>query len=232
MVLITQAHWDLVEEEADVEDENAAELLEPVSADDVFIRVSDVSRFNDEDLMRLGEERLRIKEIPTVDDNAKDKSGLIQVERGILGTVAEEHTEDTTIYNFPKAPDEPTVLQSSCGQTAQAPAPQGTPGLIEPFEGQTVEISAANVAFNTRELTVNTGGQVRIRFTNNEAVDHNIAVYQSATTNTPVSPGSVGVIFQGPNVTDDTVFAVPAAGTYSFRCDVHPTLMVGDFIVR
>jgi plastocyanin len=32
-------------------------------------------------------------------------------------------------------------------------------------------------------------------------------------------------------VVDEVVFAKPAAGTYFFRCDVHPTIMTGNFIV-
>jgi hypothetical protein len=30
---------------------------------------------------------------------------------------------------------------------------------------------------------------------------------------------------------DDTVFDVPAAGNYFFRCDVHPQTMTGTFRV-
>jgi plastocyanin/mono/diheme cytochrome c family protein len=232
MVLITTARWDLVAHHNDIEDKVSATLLEPITPDTRTIRVSDVTRFNDEAAIRIGDERLRIKELPNVAPAAADKSGLIQVERGILGTIAEDHGTDVTIYNFPE-PSNPAILESSCGQTARAPAPQGTPGTIEPFTGQTVEISALNVAFSTDELTVNAGGQVRIRFTNNEAVPHNIAVYEDDSAPVePVADGSVGVTFEGPNVVDDTVFDIPAAGEYFFRCDVHPTLMTGDFIVR
>jgi plastocyanin/mono/diheme cytochrome c family protein len=232
MTLITQARWDLVQAEVNKEDLLATRLLEPLSADSITMHVSDVTRLNDEDVLRLGDERLRVKELPAIDANAKDKSGLVQVQRGVLNTVAAEHSVDTKIYHFPEAPNEPTITQSSCGQTAKAPAPQGTPGLIEPFTGQTVEIAAQNIAFDKKEISVNTGGQVRIRFTNNdEGVPHNIAVYKSATDITPVSDGSVGVEFPGVN-TDDTAFAAPSAGTYYFRCDVHPTLMFGTFMVK
>ena len=39
------------------------------------------------------------------------------------------------------------------------------------------------------------------------------------------------MIFEGPEM-DDTVFDIPAAGEYFFRCDVHPTLMTGTFTVQ
>jgi len=228
MVLITTARWDLVEHHNDIEDKVSASLLEPMTPDTRTIRVSAVERFNDEEALRIGEERLRVKEVPT----GATGPGLIQVERGILGTFAEDHGTDSTLYKFPE-PSNPATLESSCGQTARAPAPQGTPGTIEPFTGQTVEISALNVSFSTDELQVNVGGQVRIRFTNNEPVLHNFAVYKDDSAPLePVAPGSVGVTFEGPNVVDDTVFDIPAAGEYFFRCDVHPTLMTGEFIVR
>ena len=47
----------------------------------------------------------------------------------------------------------------------------------------------------------------------------------------PLFPGSVGTTFAGPGI-DDTVFAATPAGTYFFRCDVHPTTMTGTFIVQ
>jgi plastocyanin len=62
-------------------------------------------------------------------------------------------------------------------------------------------------------------------------VRHNVAVYKSSTDLTPVSSGSVGLIFEGA-ATDDTVFDIPAAGSYFFRCDVHPTIMTGTFVVQ
>jgi plastocyanin len=235
MVLITTGRWELVAEENDVEDTVAASLTGAVPGDATSMGVSDVTVFTADQALRLGEERLRVKSIPTLPRNERgqlpaDKSGELQIERGILGTTPLDHPQETPIFLFPEVSD-PSINEESCGQMARAPAPSGPPGLIEPFTGQTVEISAQNVQFNTRELRVNTGGQVRVRFNNMEAVDHNIAFYQTSTGTTPVSPGSVGVTFQGPNI-DDTVFDVPAAGSYFFRCDVHPTLMTGNFIVQ
>ena len=47
----------------------------------------------------------------------------------------------------------------------------------------------------------------------------------------PLADGSIGTVFAGPGV-DDTVFTIPAAGSYFFRCDIHPTTMTGTFTVR
>ncbi len=195
------------------------------------MHVSDVTAFTAGQALRMGDERLRVMEIPTVDQKAKDKSGVLKVERGALGTFPIDHPVDEKIYNFPETAS-PSVNQASCGQTAKAPAPSGTPATVENFTGQTVDVTAQNIQFSTNNITVNSGGQVRIHFTNSDAgTPHNFAVYKSETDSTPVSDGSVGVIFPGPNV-DDVVFAAPAAGTYFFRCDVHPTIMFGTFTVK
>jgi plastocyanin len=234
-VLIMVGRWDLVEHEVDVEDLIATELTEPVTADALSLFVSDVSVFNANEAIRIGEERLRVVAVPTLPrdrfgDLPKDRSGVLGVERGVLGTTPLEHGIEEELFRFPETP-EPSINMAACGQTAREPAPAGDPELIEDFTGQTVEVSAFNVAFNTDEIRVNAGGDIRLRFENQEAVDHNIAVRASATDTTPVASGSVGLVFQGPAV-DDTVFTLPAAGTYFFRCDVHPTLMTGEFIVQ
>jgi plastocyanin len=235
IILITTARWDLVEHEIAIEDVISSELTGPVAAGDTQINVTDVTRFNADEAIRLGDERLRITGIPDFTPGATNISGALTVERAIHGTFAADHTEDTGIFRFPEVA-EPATNQQSCGQTASAPAPQGTPETIEDFDGdQTVEVAARNVAFDTDEITIQSDGEVRIRFTNfDDATPHNIAFYNSSTDITPVSDGSVSITFDGTTegVVDDTVFAIPSAGEYFFRCDVHPTIMSGTFIVE
>jgi plastocyanin len=239
MVLITTGSWELVKEEVDVEDRVASRLTAPVSDDTTSLNVSDVAVFTEKEAVRIGDERLRVTGVPkTTTENgksveigkAKDKSGVISVERGVLGTTPFEHTEDEIIYRFPEVAD-PAINMASCGQTARPAAPAGDPAPIEPFEGQTVEVVAQGLAFDMKQITVSSGGQLRVRLDNKDTLDHNIAFYTSATNLTPVSPGSVGLVFKGPAV-DDTAFAVPAKGSYFFRCDVHATTMTGTFTVN
>jgi hypothetical protein len=235
-VLITTARWDLVEHEIDIEDAISARLSEPLTADETFMGVTDVSVFNEDEAIRIGEERLRVTSVPPLPQDARgqlprDRSGFIVVERGVLGTTPFDHSEEERIYRFPEV-SEPSILQQSCGQTARPAAPSGPPELIEPFEGQTVEITAQGVQFNTDEIRANRSTpRIRVRLNNlDTGVDHNIAFYQSATNLQPIAPTAIGTTFPGPGV-DDTAFDIPNAGTYFFRCDVHPTTMTGDFIV-
>jgi plastocyanin len=235
-VLIMQGRWDLVEEEIDVEDAIASELEEPIAADATEMVVSDVTRFTEAEALRIEGERVRVTSVPELPTNRfgeppADKSGSIGIERGVLGTTPLDHPQDAELYRFAETP-EPSINQASCGQTARPAAPAGDPATIEPFDGQTVEVAAFNVAFDTNTITVQSGGEVRIRFDNqDDGVEHNIAFYMSATDTTPVSDGSVGLVFKGPNV-DDTVFEIPAPGEYFFHCDIHPQQMTGTFIVQ
>jgi mono/diheme cytochrome c family protein len=250
--LITQARWDLVEHEINIEDllttkanikgepADWARLRAPLSADSISMAVTDVSVFNENEAIRIGEERLRVTAVPQTTQengrtvqirNARDKSGIVQVQRGILGSTPLDHGVEETIYRFPEVA-EPATNQTSCGQIARPAAPAGDPELIEPFEGQSVEVIAQNVVFNVRSISVRTGGRVRLRLDNKDVgVDHNIAVYRSSTDLTPAATGSVGLVFKGPAV-DDTAFDTPSAGNYFFRCDVHPTTMTGTFTVQ
>jgi len=240
MTLITTARWDLVEEEVQVEDKISATLLTPLTLGATVMQVSDMSVFNKDEAIRIGDERLRVKSVPTtVNENgqqvkiakAKDKSGTIAVERGVLQTSAEEHALEEGLYRFPEVA-EPAVTQTSCGQLARPPIPPGTPETIEDFSGQSLAITAQNVVYDKKELTVSTGGRVRVRLDNkDQGVQHNIAFYKSSTDITPVADGSIGTVFAGPGV-DDTVFSIPSAGSYYFRCDIHPTTMTGTFTVR
>jgi plastocyanin len=238
-VLITQSRWDLVKEEVDTEDRLTVHLTEPMDDTTITMRVTDVAVFSAKDAIRIGDERLRITAVPNppggkktwAEVPVKDRGGIVEVQRGVLGSTPLEHTPEDEIFKFPEVAT-PAITASSCGQFAQAPAPAGTPVTIpDPFDGQSVEIVATNLAFDKKELTAKSGGKIRVRLDNKDAgVEHNIAFYKSANETQAVSPGSVGIRFLGPG-TGDTAFDVPAAGKYFFRCDVHPQTMTGTFTV-
>jgi plastocyanin len=82
-------------------------------------------------------------------------------------------------------------------------------------------ITASSLSFDIAEIDLVAGVTTTITFTNNDAgVQHNIAIYtdSSAATN----------LFKGDLVTgvNTATYAIPAldAGTYYFRCDIHPTM--------
>jgi plastocyanin len=106
-----------------------------------------------------------------------------------------------------------------------------------PRQTVTIELTAVKMAFDTSTITVPAGAPVVVNFHNREpsgssqvtGISHNFAVYDS--------PDAKTTIFRGDIITggQDAVyrFTAPAApGTYFFRCDVHPALMTGKFIVQ
>jgi len=86
------------------------------------------------------------------------------------------------------------------------------------------------MAFDKTTLTVPAGSQININFDNkDEGIPHNFAVYTDSTATQSIFAGQ---IITGPATTTYTFTAPSQPGTYFFRCDVHPTTMIGDFIVQ
>ncbi len=88
-----------------------------------------------------------------------------------------------------------------------------------------VHIVASNIAFTTQNVAAPAGTAFQIVFDNRDGAPHNVAIL--------AADGSVvftGDVFSGPA---QRVYEVPAlkAGTYHFRCDVHPD-MTGTLVVR
>jgi plastocyanin len=106
-----------------------------------------------------------------------------------------------------------------------------------PPQTVTIELTAAKMAFDQSVITVPAGTAVVVNFHNREdagssqvtGIAHNFAVYDS--------PAAIRTIFSGEIITggEDASYRFTAPsipGTYAFRCDLHPTLMSGKFIVE
>jgi plastocyanin len=89
-------------------------------------------------------------------------------------------------------------------------------------------ITAENLAFDRDTLSFPAGVASTLTFQNNDAgQSHNVAIYTDASAST--------ALFQGELLTGvaSIEYAIPAleAGSYFFRCDVHPTTMNGTVTV-
>lgn len=118
-----------------------------------------------------------------------------------------------------------TLALGACSPTSGAPA-SGSAAPTAPG-GVEVRISADKLAFDASQVTVPAGKLVTIVFENKESVPHNVAVYTDSTVSQPIS---VGEIFSGPATKTQQVSAL-AAGSYFFRCDLHPD-MTGSLIAE
>jgi len=133
-----------------------------------------------------------------------------------------------------------TTVLAACASTSYAPAtspttttpttPSNDTTPPPPPSGQpvTVNISAKNYAFNTKDIAVPAGAEVTVIFDNQEAVPHNFAVY---TTPAATEAIFIGDVITGPKTINYQFKAPVTPGTYFFRCDVHPTIMTGVFVV-
>ncbi len=94
-----------------------------------------------------------------------------------------------------------------------------------------VQVAATRIAFDKSIVTVPADAIVTLVFTNDEdpIIFHNVAIYKSKAATEPIMvgefiPGGAEIIYQ---------FVAPSTpGTYFFRCDVHPVIMIGEFIVQ
>ncbi|MGH3181198.1 MAG: cytochrome c oxidase subunit II [Streptosporangiaceae bacterium] len=108
-------------------------------------------------------------------------------------------------------------------ETKQAKTAACTPS------GTALSLTAHNIHYSTSCLAAPAGKPFTITFHNQDSgVPHNVAIYTSSS--------ATKALFRGQIVTGVTTvtYHVPAlpAGTYYFRCDVHPTAMHGTFVVK
>jgi cytochrome c oxidase subunit 2 len=95
--------------------------------------------------------------------------------------------------------------------------------------GTSLTVTAHNIHFSKSCLAAPAGQAFTVTFTNDDSgVPHNIAIYTDSSASKSLFKGQ---IVTG---TKTVVYHVPAlsAGTYYFRCDVHPTTMHGTFVVK
>ncbi len=131
-----------------------------------------------------------------------------------------------------------TACTSAPAPTSSTPpptTPTGTPPVTTPTttptaNAVTIDLVAQNIAFNTNKITVPAGAEVTVNFNNKDSVPHNLAVYNDSSATAPAI--FQGQIVAGPGTVTYKFTAPSTAGTYFFRCDVHPTLMTGSFVVQ
>jgi plastocyanin len=108
------------------------------------------------------------------------------------------------------------VLAACSGSSA-------TPGAASPTAapaGDAIVVTAKDLKFGQAEVTVPADEAFDLVLDNQESIPHNLAIYTDESASTKIS---VGEIFSGPAQKTQAVPAM-AAGTYFFRCDVHPDM--------
>jgi predicted lipoprotein with Yx(FWY)xxD motif/plastocyanin len=111
------------------------------------------------------------------------------------------------------------------------PAPSSSTTTTTPSgSGVTIDLVAKNIAFDKDTINVPAGTKVTVNFDNQDSgIPHNFSVYTSSSATTSIF---VGKVISGPAKIVYEFTAPSTPGTYFFRCDVHPTIMTGTFVVQ
>ena len=101
---------------------------------------------------------------------------------------------------------------------------------LAPVQRVTINLTAKNIAYDMSTITVPAGASVTINFDNQDAkTTHNFAVYENEAAQKAIFQGK---LITGPGKVAYNFIAPNTPGAYFFRCDVHPTIMKGQFIVE
>ncbi len=122
------------------------------------------------------------------------------------------------------------VIAGSCSSGTPQTTSSSPPATSTPAGSSvTINLTAQNIAFNMATITVPAGSQVIVKFNNMDSgIPHNFAVYTDSSASTAIFKGAN---VTGPGTTTYTFTAPSTPGSYFFRCDVHPTVMTGTFVV-
>lgn len=112
------------------------------------------------------------------------------------------------------------LLALAIGACSTGAPPAPTAPLTAPPGGVLVRMSADRLAFDSSQVSVPAGKTVLLAFENKESAPHNVAIYTDSSLTSPIS---IGETFSGPD-TKAQQFGPLAAGSYFFRCDLHPDM--------
>lgn len=104
------------------------------------------------------------------------------------------------------------AISAACSTSAAPPAPSG-PAV----DGPTVV--AKDLKFGTTDIELPADKNVTVRFDNQDSAPQNLAIYGDAGFSQKISIGEIVT-----SKSADQVVPALKAGSYFFRCDVHPDM--------
>jgi len=144
------------------------------------------------------------------------------------------HTVSVQLVNNDHTPVTPVVTQSvmvtvTGASVTTVPAATTSAEIAGPARTVTVSLTAKNLAFDQKTITVPAGARVVMTFDNEDSgIPHNFALYTDSSARQKIFGGE---LITGRETTIYTFTAPLKPGTYFFRCDVHPGMMTGSFVV-
>jgi plastocyanin len=149
----------------------------------------------------------------------------------ITGPVTQTYT-----FTAPSAPgtyyfrsDPNAGLQGTLNVTSGKIPVTTTPASTTTGPVVQITLTAQNMAFDAKTLTAPAGSTVVMTFANKDTnIPHNFALYTDTSATTKIFAGD---LVTGPKTVTYTFTAPSKPGNYFFRCDTHPELMTGTFVV-
>ncbi len=92
-----------------------------------------------------------------------------------------------------------------------------------------ITLSARDIQFSAPCMVANAGEAFTIRFTNEEAVPHDVTVYSDSSKGNEIMRGE---IITGPDKSIDYDVEAQDAGEYYFNCTVHPAMDGALYVVE
>lgn len=143
---------------------------------------------------------------------------------------ATDNIVNCPVVNGGTATITPAATATATPTTTTPAVTTSPPATTTTAAGQavTIDLTAEGFAFDKSIITVPAGASVTILFTNMDNAPHNFALYTDSSAQTSIFVGRIIT-----NSTATYTFTAPSTpGNYFFRCDVHPTMMTGTFIVQ
>jgi plastocyanin/mono/diheme cytochrome c family protein len=234
---VSEFGWEFVWEESNHADARSphVEIVEAIGAEDTTIAVNESGSLKEDDILRLGgsaeEPEYELVSVIAVAD------GEITVERAVELTDATEHPDGTEVFgNF--VPPGTTITGDDgvivCGQTAGASGGGEAAATVAVDGG--ADVSMGDNFFEvdgetnpTLELAV--GESITFGIVNGGEAIHNMRI---AGIDNEYENGDDFVSDPDVMSSSDTgtlAFTIDEVGTFDYRCDFHPAVMLGQISV-
>jgi plastocyanin len=112
------------------------------------------------------------------------------------------------------------ALGAACSSASAQPQPSG------PVDANGPTIVAKDMKFSPSTVEIAAGKNVTIHFDNQDSAPHNVAIYKDSSASEKISVGEIVTASKA-----DQVVPALTAGTYFFRCDIHPD-MKGSVVAK
>jgi plastocyanin len=110
------------------------------------------------------------------------------------------------------------LAAAACSAT-NADSGTASPAAPAPADPNAPVIVAKDMQFVTKDVTVPAGAPFQLTFENQDGAPHNVAIYTDSSAASNLFRGEI--FSSGSRVAEVPALA---AGTYFFRCDVHPDM--------